>query len=158
MQHFNLNHFNSGSGDGNEDICTRPAYAVRADLDLIFGRDNVSKWADLNNNEDADEIAQRVCWALAEAKDYFDDRLRGGPYSIPFEETYPDQIVSMSARWAGVLLYDSRGVQDSEDENPRHKLSYHRDAVKKFLREVHAGRIRLEGVDLVATDYPKVVI
>jgi phage gp36-like protein len=153
-QQFNGQMFLGGAD--TEDICSRPMYAESKDIELIFGRSNVRKWADVENTESAYEIDQRICWALSEARAYIDDRLRGGRYTIPFTDP-PTRIVSMSARYAGVLLYDSRGITDmSEDGKPKHQLSAHRDMVEKFLDQILSGKIRLD-TDSDAITYPQVV-
>lgn len=139
--------------DDNAAQCDRDKYAERSDLNLLFGSDNISKWADLNNNEDAGEIQSRVCWALAESAVYFDDELSGGPYVVPFSEPFPAQIVSMSARYAGVLLYDSRGIPDAGEGNTRNVLAYHRDLVSKFLSRVLAHKTKLTG-QVATVSYP----
>lgn len=147
---------NNLAGEDSQTICDEPMYAARTDIELIFGRTNVQKWADLDNEEDQDFISSRICWALAESRAAFDDRLRGGPYTVPFEEPYPRQIIVMSARLAGVILYDSRGVADSADEdNPNHALTMHRKMVEKFFQKVLGDQIRLDQEHTVNT--PSVV-
>lgn len=138
------------------DACSGPVYAARTDVELVFGRTNVSKWADVDNEEDSTFITNRICWALQEAYSHFNNRLRGGPYAVPFIEPFESQIISMSARLAGVMLYDSRGITDfSENGKPQHQLSAHRDMVEKFIKDVMAGIIRLDAEHVV--NYPAVV-
>jgi len=128
------------------------AYAVRADIELIFGSTNVSKWADLNNDEDAGEITARIVWALTLAEERVNNRLRQGKYDIPFA-TAPTEITDLTARWAGVILYDSRLVIDGEDSD----LSRHEKTVEDRLSKILAGKIKLS-TDVAVATYPQVVL
>lgn len=143
-------------------------YAERVDIEFIFGADNVKKWADLDNDENDVKIANRIDEALNLATVYIDDRLRGGPYKIPFttegdgssssHTNVPRQILDACARYAGVKLYESRGITDfnREAEEVDHQLSPHIIAVKRFLNNVMAGVVRLD-TKIIATQIPKVV-
>lgn len=145
-----------GGSSAQLTICGGATYAERTDVELIFGRTNIYKWADVDNEEDDDFVAQRICWALQESYAYFNDRLRSGPYTIPFS-TPPARVISMSARWAGVILYDARGISDtSDDKQPKHQLSAHRDMVVKFLNELLSSKARLD-LEENGHSYPEVV-
>jgi hypothetical protein len=159
LGHFSDQHF-QGLDTGAVAPCDRDVYATRTDMELIFGAENVATWANIDNLADDDEdlediVADRICWALAESKDYFDDRLRGGPYEIPLESPIPAQIVSMSARWAAVMLHDSRGMVDSENDRTKDQMMPHRKMVQRFLRNVLLQGHRLNKT--IATSYPQVV-
>jgi len=139
--------FGGGGSGASANICAQPTYATRQDLEYVYGKDNVKKWADVDNLGVDDDIQERICWALAESRAYVDSRLRGGPYAIPFTEPYDYQVVSMSARYAGVLLYESRGITDfAENGRPQHQLSMHRTQVTHWLQQVLAGLQRLNAV------------
>lgn len=130
-------------------------YALRPDVHNIFGASNVTKWADVDNDANAHTISRRVEWALKRATDDVNDRLRGGPYEVPFDAPYPGAVIDACARLAGVLLYDSRGAQDSEDGDGTHVLSTHRDMVDKWCRSVRAGRVSIGQVQ-TTSDTPGV--
>lgn len=129
-------------------------YAVKNDVDSIFGKESVLIWADLNNKRIPVEIKARVDWALALANTMLNSRLRNGPYTVPFATPYDPIIVDLEARWAGVLLYDGRRVADSEEtENtPEH----HRVMVDQTIKSILAGTLRLD-VDTVAVSYPQII-
>jgi hypothetical protein len=130
-------------------------YCDREDIELIYGASNVAKWADLENNEDSAEITAKIQWACDTATSRMDDRLRDGPYAVPFEEPYPQQIVEQTARLAGVLLYDARGIVDQGgDGEPIHQLAPHRRMVQAFIMDVLSGRIKFSSVEHVI-DYPQ---
>src|SRR5690606_18957364 len=103
----------AAEGSGGEDDA---AYCDDDDLDVIFGKTNVDRWADLDNDVDTTRIARRRLWARNLASATLDDRLRAGPYELPFSDPVPAVVVDLSARLAGLLLYDSRGSQDVDSE------------------------------------------
>lgn len=130
------------------------AYCTRDDMELQYGADNIRKWADLNNQEVDAEIEARIAWAIEAGDDEVDDRLRGGPYTIPFT-TVPSRITRLSAMWAGISLYDSRGFTDADDAEDQ--LKGHRERFDREIRQIHAGQLKF---DLETTDYeyPQVVL
>lgn len=145
----------SMSGSGS---MTCLAYPTREDLEDVFGRSNVIKWADLDNEGDEEHIATRIEWALCAATEWLNNKLRYGPYIIPFESPYPIEVVHVTSRVAGIALYESRGVTDTtEDGTPVDALQVHREAADKFVEEILSGRKRLDlegrkNVPGVATD------
>lgn len=129
------------------------AYGTRAGMEIIFGTKNISKWADANNNENAGEISDRIDWALNEATDRIDDRLRRGPYDIPFSVA-PRRIETLCNRLAGVILYETpRGLID---EGPQIAISEMRDEIDNTLDAILRGREKLDA-DVTANDAPRVV-
>jgi hypothetical protein len=135
----------------------RVPYPTRGDVEAVFGVENVKKWADLDDDQDEIKIAARILWARQEASDEIDDRIRCGPYVVPFESPYPRQVVRRSAILAGVILYDSRGATDMDvNDEPMHRLSPMRKQVEKWLSQILAGRVKFSGVSR-ATEIPKVV-
>ncbi len=134
------------------------AYSIRADIEAIFGVDNVTKWGDLNNNENAGEITARITAAIVRADDDIDNALRGGQYkTLPFTSV-PETIKQLSATLSGVHLYEARGVTDFNVESgqPQHQLHWQRKRVETDLKKIRSGQIRLD----VDPDYeytPKVI-
>jgi hypothetical protein len=134
------------------------AYAQRQDIEAIYGPTNTSSWADAENNGDEPYITNRIAWALRLATSKIDGRLLGGPYSLPFAQPYPAELVDATARLAGVLLYETRGITDQETDKdePTHHLAPHRKMVVEWLRSVLGGKVRFPGLSR-ATDYPKAI-
>lgn len=134
------------------------SYATRSDIETIFGRTNVLKWSDVNNDSDANDVARRINWALCLATAHLDDRLRGSPFPAPFTTPYQMQLIDACARYAGVLLYESRGAVDYNPINgePMHYLAMHRKLVQQFVVAVWMGKIRLGG-ESEATQTPQAV-
>lgn len=140
----------SGSSSGE---CE--AYAARADVERIYGSVNVAKWADADNLLNAQDKDARVEWALCLATERINNRMRTGPYVVPFS-TVPLEIVDLCATWAGVILYLSpRGVTDA-DEAANHELSLQEKWVQTQIRRIMAGQVRLD-LELRCTTYPKVI-
>lgn len=95
-------------------------YTTRERLERQFGKTNISRWADLENNGLASEIAAQIAWAIEEVSRQIDDEMRGGPYEVPFADIAdapptPSGIVTWCTQKCGLLLYDSRGHTDGTD-------------------------------------------
>lgn len=132
------------------------AYAIRDDLELMWGKQNVRKWASIDNDNSDLTIAHRIAWALELASRKLDGMLGGRGYIIPFEPLEEDgdldpEIIEMTCRLAALLLYDPRGVTDSESENGEHKLSGQADVVNKWAHRVRSGRITLNALNGVTS-------
>ena len=168
--HFDSRHYQGVNAEGGElppisDVCALPMYSGRTDIELIFGKTNTKKWADVDNEstpeetQEPDAIGERICWALNQAYEHINDRLLGGYYTVPFANTVdvplPQQIRSMSARLAGVMLYDARGIVDATGEPATDTITPHRKMVDKFLTGLLAGTVQLSLAQTVA--YPDAV-
>jgi len=117
------------------------AYCIVSDVEMLFGETNVDKWADLDNDEDALKIAARIEWAIEEADNRIDTRMRGALYTIPFADPAPRTIETLSARLAGIALYDGRGITDQEMDD---RMAAHRKLVETTFGELISGKIRLD--------------
>lgn len=132
------------------------AYSIRSDVEAQYGVSNVSKWADINNNESAGEITARITFAITEADDMIDSTLRDGPYTIPWAVA-PKGIVSLSAMYAGIWLYSARGITDYDSEgNAVDQLQYHRMTFDAKMRDILAGRYKPEAYPSTVKTYPEV--
>lgn len=132
-------------------------YAARADVEIIYGAQNVRKWASLDNDNDEDEIDRRVAWALCLATERLHNDLRGGPYSLPFAAPCRE-VTDLTARMAGTLLYDSRGITDTDsDGRPVDNLETHRKFVRNRVAEILLGRVRLNHAEMAAY-YPQAIV
>lgn len=126
--------------------------ATESSMNLIFGAINIQKWADVDNDEDPTKIAARIAWALTQATARVDSMLSTGRYSNYLDDPLIEDVV---ARLAGVLLYDSRGITDAEDnENP---VSKHQSYVDTTLRRIQSGALKLTTATLAYTNIPGVV-
>lgn len=135
--------------------------ASREDIENVFGRTNVAKWANIDSLADDDDdyedhITARVEWALALASSKFFNEIVGIAYDV--EETtdpLPLVVVDAIARWAGVLLYESRGVTDG---NGDHDLRFHEDMARAVAARVKAGTLSIAGFTEIASNIPGNVI
>jgi len=122
-------------------MSTPECYAPDEYLDLIYGKSNVDKWADLDNEDDATTITNRRAWAICTASALIDSRLRDGPYTIPFEEPIEPDIVDLCARWAGVLLYDGRLIREQDPITD--EVGQQRKIIDMRIRQLLSGQIKL---------------
>jgi phage gp36-like protein len=130
------------------------AYGSQEGMEAIFGKKNIAKWADADNDEDEDTIEARILWALQEAEDRINDRLRPSPYKIPFEGTTPSRIVTLCNKLAGILLYETpRGLTDVDTQ-----VSYDamKDEINDTLNNLVRGRERIDAEQL-GDNVPQVV-
>ena len=125
-------------------------YATRKDLELVFGSDNIMRWADLEGDRDTESIAMRIEYAIATASAELEDVLRGRRYKFPL--TVSPTIRDLVVRMAALRLYDARGIIDGDPAAD--KLSVIRLSVDKTLGRIRRGEINLLGE--MATSHPSV--
>lgn len=118
---------------------------ARGDVEQVYGNTNVAKWADLNNNANADEILSRINYHIAMADNYIRAAIGNGAWVMPEEgDTIPAILAYNCARLTGVLLYEARGVSDYDSNGrPVHQLMYHKKSVDDFLKGVLVGSVSL---------------
>ena len=120
-------------------------YAARENIEAIFGKANVATWADLDADGDGTTITARINAALEYGADYIDRRLRDTRYEVPLSMSSgsgPRTIIDLNARLAGLWLYESRGIEDTDPETgrPLHRLHWHRREVDRTLDRIAAGQ------------------
>jgi hypothetical protein len=114
-------------------------YGTRGGTENIYGRDDVTAWADANNNGDAGEIAARNDWAHAKAYRWINRRLRKAGMTAPataenFQEF--DTLADAEDEMAGVYLYESRGLTDQGVQADRDGVMRdHRKAAEDMLAD-----------------------
>lgn len=125
-------------------------YCERSDIEHVFGKANVRKWADLDNDRDPTVIAARIDRGIKTAMARMNDRLRGGLYEIPLEKldgVSDDEwltVTDLAARLAGIWLYDNRAPQDHDPEAGRADLlTAHRAEAGWTLERIATGRLRI---------------
>ena len=146
------------------------AYCVRADIEGVFGVENVQTWGNLEDGDIAlqpvlDAITARITRAIADSQAEIDAKLLGGPYGIPFAEPVEIIVRMVCELLAGVALYEARGVQDYATVDPRieggterkpaHRLAWHRSRALQMLNELLTGRIQLN-LTKTGTNLPEV--
>lgn len=132
------------------------AYCVTADINNVFGSVNVNRWADIDNDGNATTISDRIDWAITLAEDFINSAMYGHKYDFPItSETVPALITHITAIKAGLLLHDSRGVEDSGGKAP--PLSVQRIEMESTIKNIKRGLIKLHSLTENATTIPKVV-
>lgn len=123
------------------------SYCTRTDIERQFGPSNVSTWSDLENKGNALHVIERVVEAIVYAEEYINGVLLGGPYSVPFIDV-PEIIKRLAATFAGIWLYESRGVTDFDNDTgqPIHRYAYQKQSAKSMLLNIKKGTFRLPGV------------
>lgn len=126
-------------------------YCTQQDVKDLFGNNNVVKWADLDNDQDATKISDRIDRAIAWADNEIDSLLRQSVYAIPFVAPVPLDIKNVSATLAGVNLYENRGIQDFDPETGKavHRLIYHKERAYKTIRQILARQRHLDAPTIV---------
>jgi hypothetical protein len=92
-------------------------YSADADLDNAYGADNVTAWADLNDNADATEIAARKAWARGVAFREMNDAMRAVGLTVPATADNFlgfSSLADIEAQVAGFVLHRSRGVSNQQ--------------------------------------------
>lgn len=105
------------------------AYATRADIEAIFGRENVAKWSQLDNEQSVADEA-RVTSALAWAEGYINARFRRSRFVVPLSGGDTSIVETWCARLAAWWLYRGRGFRDTEVDD---MLQEHRTQVDQEI-------------------------
>lgn len=106
-------------------------------LELTFGRDNIRKWADINNDDDEALILNRITRAITLAPAHLDSLVKGYK-DLPDNDVVDDVL----ARVAGIWLYDTRGLADEDkDKSP---VAHHRKYVNDWVRSYRDNSVNFE--------------
>ena len=123
------------------------AYASTGGIDQKFGPTNVTRWADLDNDENSTNIAARKASAIAYADGAVDAELRDTHYRKPFVTAAgatPVVIADISNALAGCWLKDARGqTKYDKDTAPIDSLTWHRTKAYKDIEKIKTGDLRL---------------
>lgn len=120
-------------------------WTSRGEIENMFGLTNVTQWADLENQGVTADIADRIQWAVEEATEEARMRLRGSSVDLEALQCAPRPLRLATTRVAGLLLYESRGIKDVDEEgHGMHRLSWHSKRADKFFQQVRAGTLLLD--------------
>lgn len=124
------------------------SYATQANLESVFGVDNVARWSQLDPDE-AGADTDRIAAAIAYASAWIDARLSGGRYIVPLPDgtSAPLIIVDAAARIAGWWLYGSRGFHDADAKGDR--VQEHREHAESVLDRIVSGQVQIVGAPLL---------
>jgi hypothetical protein len=113
-------------------------YGTRAGIEGIYGTQNVSDYADVNDNRDADDIAAQIDRARQHAYDWINS------YLLQYGLTSPATVDNFSQfgllddienERAGAWLYFKRGKNDN-DPNGAAQMQWHWDNAEKELLRI----------------------
>jgi len=128
-----------GSFFGCSSVTSVGSYCERSDIEAIYGKANVKRWADLDNEQVLADIEDRITVSRDEAYIEINSLLATSRYDTPFEAPYTREITTLAAMYAGLWLYESRGSVDVDDNGRTvHRYAQQR---KDFYRRVQ-GIIR----------------
>jgi hypothetical protein len=130
-------------------VYTMPANLAcsRADVENVFGAENVQKWADVDNCGDPTVIARRIDWSIAWATNELQDLLRDGPYEVdPLPATAAATWVPLAAMLAGWMLSNPRVGEDTVDPTIQRKNSWALKHVQQTVHEIKTGKRRINAV------------
>ena len=126
-------------------------YSARTDVEAVFGTTNVEQWATLDDGDGAAEITARITAAILYADAQIDDIARLSPYRTPLQDddrNTPTTIMKLSAKLAGIELYEARGSQDFNPQTgmPYHRLAFQATRAKRLLEAIRTGQVKLDAV------------
>ena len=130
-------------------VYTMPANLAcsRADVENVFGAENVQKWADVDNCGDPTVIARRIDWSIAWATNELQDMLRDGPYVVdPLPATAAATWVPLAAMLAGWMLSNPRVGEDTVDPAVQRKNSWALKLVQQTVHQIKTGQRRINAV------------
>lgn len=139
-------------------------YCTAADLYDVFGKANIYKWANMESLPESDPnyettIQARITKAITYSTSDINDKLRGGPYAIPFTDTNLTASINYACTIkSGVWLYEWRGADDFDYEGGRltHRYTFMMDRADTMMEQVRrdARRLGLAGNQTIRTRAP----
>lgn len=131
--------------DGSPAVVTgvEGTYIDQTDLEKYFGESNIAKWSNVEN-DDAGTDQTKITDALAFGESYVEDRMRDGPYAVPFVQTggsFPATLKQVMIAWAGHYVYFARGTQDDNEEG--NKMQKGADDADKLIDKFLSAQVRL---------------
>ena len=126
-------------------------YTDKTTLELVFGTQNIKRWADLDGDENLEKINARVAYVCEVASAELEAIFRQKRYELPLPETFV--VKDLATRLAGLKLHDARKVIDG-DSTPD-TLSLVRQEVQNTIEKIRLGELILG--DVQVTVVPAVV-
>lgn len=134
-------------------------YCTREDIELTFGAENTKKWADMDNTNDDAFIEMRIDRAIESAEAQINTLLGSKGYVVPVVDDIPIILRDITAKLAGIILYEARGISawDEVTGRARDALAFHRKQVNDWIRGFRSGLIVFSTLDRTTTSAPGVV-
>ena len=115
-------------------------YVVKADIENVFGKDNVARWSNLDGEVGADTT--RITLAIATAEEDVENRFRDGRYALPFSPDTNKTVINWCARLAGIWLFENR-PSFNKDETQKEGFQDMRDGIDSEIEMYTSGQRRL---------------
>lgn len=118
---------------------------VLADLENVFGRDNISSWADLDNDANPTTIANRIAWAIELATAEVEALTTGTSYD--WAEISSNVLINNAiATKAGLLLYANRAHSDegADGSTPKNPMRTFEKRMDLFFKQLTTGALKLQ--------------
>lgn len=125
------------------------AYCTASDIEAIFGLGHVTSWATMDPEDSATTIAARKTLACNVASSWLDDILRATSFEVPAVDSSgatPTTISDLSARLAGLWLYEANGADAANRDGAAHRYSFMREDVYKRLEAIRTGLVKIDAV------------
>jgi galactitol-specific phosphotransferase system IIB component len=124
------------------------SYCTQANIETVYGANNVAKWADIDNDANATTKSTRITYAIDVASEEIDDVLRTSPVRIPIVTAAgatPKTIEHIAAVLAGLWLYEGRGAEDYNRQGTiRHGHAWRRVWARRYLEDIASGKRALD--------------
>ena len=119
-------------------------YCELLDILLVYGKENVYQWADLDNSRITADINEIIEFAIVDASEKIDAHFLGSGYEVPLADAdgeTPEVVKRWCARLAGAILYKARGYESEEDSVIKVEKQVYKD-----IADVLAGITRIKAV------------
>lgn len=121
-------------------------YTTQADIESVFGVENVAVWSNLEN-ESSTADTDRIADAIENAEEEVESRFAGSMYAVPFTNASGGsgltRVKSWCARLAGAWLYNSRGARARNSNVDPNLIRGHYKAALEEMDAHLAGMRRL---------------
>jgi phage gp36-like protein len=111
-------------------------YIVKADVQNLFGVDNITAWSDLTGSGSEDDA--RITLAITNAEALIDDSFRDGRYAVPLTPA-PTIAKDWAAKLAGTWLFFCR-PRYGKDSKAATGFTQLREDVIEEIASYQAGR------------------
>ena len=132
-------------------------YTSRSILELMVGRTNVLKWANLENDDEEEAavatlIDDRIMFAISRAGARLHELLARSRYNLPLTPL-SEELVANVTGLAACYLYEARGALefDQQTNTVEHQLAFYRKRFESYVKNILAGRIIFEDQSVAKT-------
>lgn len=123
---------------------------TKSDLLVVYGAENIDKWASANNDGSPTAKETRIAWAVNNAYNYVCGRL-ASQYNVAGFVTLPYVVFELIAKRGGIELYESpRGLVDGDPAT--RMLQQKSTQIEARIDQILSGQLQL--LDLPSAQQP----